>query len=237
MFGWITRITDRISGAANRRVEDALANLPPRRITYAIPGAPPTGRKVLGRNGIVYQRRDAGPTESESYAPEVLMYGLWEPVGCTHMGEDGCDHKRALYDRWHFWYALLASNGPVELLPPDYRSLEEIRLYGPLGQEWGDPNIPCPWRFLNAKHAEERGLPPGVKLGDICVLGIGHVGPHIDKMGDTLGEVPRTVGIYESAGGASVTREDLDTPCTCKHPERHRPGCARFDRMSGDTSD
>jgi hypothetical protein len=108
------------------------------------------------------------------------------------------------------WCEVLA-RGPVTLLPYTAREEALTALYGPPEGRWGDPDTPCPYQG--------------------CALGTGHSSWHLDEDGRPLGV---TVGERHHTGfTASVTREDLETMCTCGHPARHEPGCARYSRVTG----
>src|SRR5688500_2202948 len=132
MFQWIKRLVGRLNDAADRMEHDALTYATdPIQVTFSIPGAPPAGRKVAARNGMVYQRRDATPAEAETFSIGAQQWGMWEPISRDEYGNRLSTH-------WYFWYALLAEHGPVTLLPEDVDP-EETRLYGPPGARWGDP--------------------------------------------------------------------------------------------------
>lgn len=206
----------RVGIAISEMADEALGTTPaaPKPVvTYELPGAPPTGSRIRTRYGHVFRR--GLPTGEPGFG----QWGEWHEV-------DG-GAVRA-------WGTLLL-DGPLTLLDDD-EAPHIAALYGPKSGRWGDPEIPCPWRHLNAHYAATHGLPEGAQLGDICALGIGHTGPHRDArgwpLGMTQGVDSRTIQ-PQGSSPAAVTREDLETLCMCGHPAQHRPGCPRWDRMAG----
>lgn len=84
--------------------------------TYAIPGAPPTDRKVTNEVRTWQRHKDG------------LWFDLDDP------GARG----------WE-WVELLQDHGPVRLVPLTVQEHADAVLYGPPGARWGDPDTPCPY--------------------------------------------------------------------------------------------
>lgn len=111
---------------------------------------------------------------------------------------------------WAEWSDLLVSYGPVTLDEWTDEEKAGFELYGPPGGRWGNPNEECPFYA--------------------CALGVGHIGMHYDDAGNPIGASEADGSTVD----ASITpHEASQTPCTCGHPDRHRPGCPRYDRVSG----
>lgn len=130
----------------------------PEPVTYALPGAPPTGRRVKSSTtGETFLRV---PTErNENW--EAWFSGAWIALGKP---EGPAKLSGAIR---YSWPVLLAMKGPLILDPLTATELTEEHLYGPVGQRWGDPNICCPYKR--------------------CSYGVGHVGVHRDEHGAALG--------------------------------------------------
>lgn len=117
----------------------------------------------------------------------------------------------------HLWLSLLNDFGPLDVVPLTEEDMEIERLYGPFGQRWGNPDEPCPYIYP-------------VNPNWVCSLGVGHIGQHKTREGVFMSswepgdpEGPPTA--------AEVTKEDLETLCTCGRPAQHRPTCPRYKRM------
>lgn len=167
--------------------------------TFQLPAAPPTGSRVRSsRTGDVFRRLPASAVPELLTDPEaeriLLQWGLWE-CAATGVG-------------WA-WPQLLSQFGPVALLPND-EDQEEARLYGPIGQRWGDPTKPCP-------HGS-------------CRYGMFHIGPHEEA--DPMIQDARVLDL-PPVRFSGITRDDPD-PCNCGRPAAHLPGCPRRARMAGD---
>lgn len=166
--------------------------------TFQIPAAPPTGRSVKSsRTGDVFRRLPASAVPEFESCPDTtrifLQWGMWER---EHDG--GC---------WS-WPTLLGDFGPVALLPND-EDPEEARLYGPVGQRWGDPTKPCP-------HGS-------------CRLGMFHIGPHESADPEVVDARLFDLPMRRFSGNVRVDPE----ACSCRHPSAHLPTCARYERISG----
>lgn len=111
------------------------------------------------------------------------------------------------------WVALLSTAGAVTLVPEDQAVTD---LYGPPGARWGTPDEPCPYVYRPIKD-----LPIG------CALGRGHAGAHWN--GGPLGE---TEADGSTVAAGITPQEAAKTPCTCGHPEAHRDGCPRYERIT-----
>lgn len=172
-------------------------------VTYAIPGAPPTGRHVATAAGAVFVRTHVAD-------PEHGQWGTWLELTVTPLN--------------HLSWPELLTLGPLVLLPLNTKELADAILYGPPGARWGDPDEPCPW----GQHSARK--PTLDMLGKECALGIGHTGPHCDPAGNPYNQTEETDHRWHYA---AVTREDLDTPCNCGRPAAHRPHCNRFARVAG----
>lgn len=181
----------------------------PEPVTYQLPGAPPTERKVTD-GGRTWVRHPSGAWASAFDSnPEVF----WT------------------------WAELLDSYGILTLVPLTPDEEQEAALYGPPGARWGDPHTPCPYGSYGAISLGVTvyiDIEPDV-LDDApirCVLGVGHVGPHIDQNGNWLGQTVATE--FNLAGSAGITpQQAAQTPCTCGNPAQHQPGCPRYVRVRG----
>lgn len=122
------------------------------------------------------------------------------------------------------WLGLIGTYRRLTLVPLTEEELSDEELYGPVTARWGDPGTPCPYSG--------------------CSLGHGHAGPHKDAALEildlldadpwgtktTAAHVPTPSGLRDAVG-----RElSDDVACTCDHPERHRPGCARYPATTGE---
>lgn len=131
------------------------------------------------------------------------------------------ENQAEFFGQWGSWrdvatgalvhWASLLSDGPLLLLADDTEP-ELVRLYGPTDAQWGDPSSPCPYGS--------------------CALGLFHIGAHIDAEGRPLGQA-HPDDIERGRYAANVTSDDMETFCTCGHPGRHLPTCARYGRMTG----
>lgn len=198
---------------AMQRLADSLSNLNREEllsradaepvVIYRLPGAPPVGRHVLTNNGRIFVRVDPHPDETYLHG-DIGPWGLFQEVIETPNQIDQDLDRRP-------WGSLLAYDGPLTLLPaaPEDRAIAV--LYGPAGARWGDPDTPCPYRG--------------------CVYGTFHTGAHIDDTGALLGQTTLDPGAKTVT--AAVTRQDLETPCTCGTPHQHQPGCPRYQRITG----
>jgi hypothetical protein len=98
------------------------------------------------------------------------------------------------------WPELLQQVGVLRVGPRSPEQRAEDRLYGPVGARWGNPDQPCPYTA--------------------CVIGVGHIGPHVDADGV---DVPVPTGDVV----LSTVAEAMQIICTCGHPSAHTPGCPR----------
>lgn len=176
----------------------------PDEISYTLPGAPPTERRVSTASGSrVWQRGVAGDWQ------ELDDYTL-EPLG---------------EDSILSWHGLLALHGPVFLVPLTPQEEADALLYGPPGARWGDIHTPCPFHLANFGG----GGDPSVDYG-ACALKTGHIGAHLDWTGEPMG---MTTADGERTTGNISLAESTARPCTCGHPEAHRPGCERYGQAAG----
>jgi hypothetical protein len=120
------------------------------------------------------------------------------------------ENGEGIGEKWS-WSSLLAELGPLVILPDD-QDQADLQLYGPVGQRWGDPTAPCP-------------------VGS-CKLGMFHTGPHTtDPPSHPYQEISAIMN-----PDADVTKQDLETRCTCRRPAQHLPSCPRYARMTGRSS-
>lgn len=117
------------------------------------------------------------------------------------------------------WANLLDQYGPLTLVEEDQA---DAAMYGPIGARWGRPEIPCPFTLYGDDDAPSSATQ--------CALGLNHAGPHRDQAGAALDESDAD-GSRISAGISP--HEASKTPCTCGHPDAHKPGCPRYTRVSG----
>lgn len=175
---------------------------------FALPGAPPTGRRVKSTlTGQEFIRVTPNETDmpGSTVAPateNVWRYGVWIETG----REDGGPQVYGDANRMS-WPMLLVHYGPLRLLPLTTQEQVEEVLYGPVGARWGEPGIPCPYQE--------------------CHYGTGHVGPHRNEHGAALG--------YNRDLQMVPYSPDLDY-CSCNQPARHKPGCPRYEQLTGGES-
>jgi len=140
------------------------------------------------------------------------------PIERRVLDRTGLAWHHAEDDQWYAsdsrertsWVDLLADRAPLILVSLTDEERESERMYGPLGARWGDPTKPCPY------------------IG--CRYRLGHIGGHVNRHGDVM----LGTGVSD-AGSLSVSpQEAAETLCTCGHPEAHRPGCPRYERISGE---
>lgn len=99
-------------------------------VTYSLPGAPVTGRRVTTS------------TTGDPHAGGALIFRK-EADGaftCLALAEISAPNNI-----WS-WSGILATFGTVTLIPLTDKEKEHEKLYGPLGARWGDPYEPCPYR-------------------------------------------------------------------------------------------
>lgn len=129
--------------------------------------------------------------------------GMMERVSDTAEGPDATPEVCT-------WAELLSVVGPLTVNPLTDHEKELARLYGPPGQRWGNPSQECPHYA--------------------CMLGWGHIPPHIDAAGEPI-------GLTEADGtwvNADITpQQAAENPCNCGNPLRHQPGCNRYTKTSG----
>lgn len=129
---------------------------------------------------------------------EVVLVGDTTNVVLRELGPglDTADSS-LIVDETYSWPYIFASYRRLVVVPEDP---EQAALYGPIGQRWGNPKIPC-------------GYPD-------CVLGTGHIGKHKLPNGIFV-EIPDAKpGIMSTA----------DLQCTCGHPRDHGIECPRNPR-------
>lgn len=194
----------------------------PATVTYAIQGAPPTGRTVRDQNGNLWTRHSTPLTFDPDDGEDLAHFGQW---GVWRFQPDPFT---VAYERP--WYELLARYGPVTLEPLTDEEIASETLYGPVTARWGNPDEPCPYREHLPGAIATGAMVAGPWVG--CSLGVGHIGWHRDDAGNELrgqSDAPLV-----PAGDTSITPAEASrVPCTCGHPERHRPDCARYPRISG----
>jgi len=88
---------------------------------YAIPGPPPTERRVIDRDGAKWLRTSDGNFV-------LLNVDDGRPTSMTAE-----------------WGALIATYGPFHLDPLTDKEKADVVLYGPPGSRWGDPDKYCPF--------------------------------------------------------------------------------------------
>lgn len=166
---------------------------------YAMPGAPPAGRKVRDQAGQIW--KITGQTSQAS------PFGPWWPT-VVLAGRDELGPVAPL-SRW--WPDLLTL-GPVVLVPLTPDEVDDERLYGPIGARWGDPSQPC--HFPDCRlgvghigaHLDDDDQPLG-RFTDPIVLDGVTVWPQPSDQDD----------------GPNLT------PCTCdERGTGHAPSCPRW---------
>jgi hypothetical protein len=180
---------------------------------YAIPGPPPIERTMTDSYGGTWQRIHDG---------RFIMV-----MADAEKGADPANVGAELT-----WPHLIATYGPITLLPLTEQEEKEAALYGPPGQRWGDPYKPCPYVQPGEAHNQGTGdewYGPAIP----CRLGVGHTGPHRDLEGNPLG---MTEADGTSVDAGITLAESVQTACNCGHPEQHRPGCPRYAKTSGGTT-
>lgn len=173
--------------------------------TYAIPGPPTMDRKVRDRFGLVWLHRT---DDLFAYVPGEGDR-LDKPVsvaGGLYEEDPVSGELTWLFD----WPSLLVDRGPMQLVPLTEHERWEATMYGPPGARWGDLSKTCPFYG--------------------CAFAWGHIPPHKDFDGNPLGE---TVADGTTVNASITPQAAAEEPCTCGHPERHRPDCVRYERMSG----
>lgn len=191
LFEWIA--ADQLAGEAA-----AVVAAPPAPPVYEIPAPPLVGSLLTDRELRGWRvTLDNGYTGS-GQVPRIVE--RWERIDPADRST-AADLLAELPDTMPWWQAVveLGPLHPVEQDPDD------ARLYGPIGQRWGDPDRPCWFGF-------------GVDGARPCMLGENHTGPHRDQAG---AELPPLARLTVNELGADLT------PCTCGHPEQHRPECPR----------
>jgi hypothetical protein len=113
------------------------------------------------------------------------------------------------------WSILLEYRGPLRLV--EDQGAEDIRLYGPRGARWGNPDRPCWYGF-------------GTTDAVPCQLGENHAGPHKDIDGAVIGA---TEADGSNANAGISPAQAAEVPCTCGHPDAHWLGCPRRSRITG----
>lgn len=137
---------NRLVGAAERDQIDKIAGL----TEYDLPLPPVVGTQLRDRYGYGWRVglaawESPGPVPRALYrAPELDNDP--DPLHEPNPGEE-------LY--WTGY--IFDERRGFEVIPQDP---EDARLYGPIGERWGDPTQPCPYTG--------------------CVLKLGHIGPHVD---------------------------------------------------------
>lgn len=109
------------------------------------------------------------------------------------------------------WGEIL-EHSDVEIVPLTPEEEAEAELYGPPGARWGSIGTPCPYSD--------------------CMMWAGHIGPHRDFDGNALGVVDETPMAARLSAGISPHTASQD-PCNCGRPSQHRPGCNRYNRLTG----
>lgn len=162
---------------------------------------------------------DDDPAPKPTYAipnPPPLEYRVVDRTGqkWTHLKDAPGWFDRDDSGRREEWVDLLDAFGPVTLDEWTDEERASFELYGPPGARWGNPAQPC------SHYA--------------CSLGWGHTGLHINDVTGEPIEPPPADGTTVDAG--ITPHESSETPCTCGHPDRHRPGCPRYARTAGLTT-
>jgi hypothetical protein len=206
---------------------------------YELPGAPVVGRivqPILGSTDA-----EGRPFVNASLAYRRNRDGNFVEVTLVkdRYGET------VLPEPWT-WAGLLGLYGRLRLVPLTAEEEATAKLYGPIGERWGDVSQPCPYVGELSTTDNGQGLEP---YGP-CSLRVGHTGPHVDSQGRPMGQTTvdpdaPVVGVGYRLEGDPV---DIELPdgrivpgvlpadrCTCGHPEQHRPGCPRYSRVSGGT--
>jgi len=159
----------------------------PAKQTYAIPNPPPIEYRVVDKNG-------------NRWTHMVEAHGRFHNI-------DGA----GTIVHYAEWPDLLAMYGPVTIDEWTDEEKAGFALYGPPGERWGNPALPC------SHYA--------------CSLGWGHTGLHVN---DVTGQPIEPAPADGTTVDAGITpHESSQQPCTCGHPDRHRPDCPRYIRTSG----
>lgn len=115
---------------ANKFAELAEQENQPTTVTFALPGAPPTGSHVASPNGGVFRRIAINSVYAED------MYGQWGAwVKVDKIG--------AYLGIPESWATLLLREGPLTLMPPTEAETAQAQIYGEPHARWGTPDQPC----------------------------------------------------------------------------------------------
>lgn len=121
---------------------------------FEIPRPPIVGTQLRDRYGYGWIVGLDQDVDTERWGGEVPR----EIVRAPQLDDDPDPIREPAPGAFYAWGALaIEERGHFDVVPQDP---EDARLYGPIGERWGDPTQPCPYTG--------------------CALKLGHIGPHVD---------------------------------------------------------